>query len=44
MHQTDFRVTASNGEKNDIGRVMDTVNVSSAQDGQAGEVQVIMPL
>ena len=43
IHQTDFLVTSSNGEKNDIGRVMDIVNVPYARNGQAGEVKVIMP-
>ena len=43
IHQTDFLVTASNGERNDIGRVMDTVNVPYARNGQPGEVKLIMP-
>ena len=43
IHQTDFLVTESNGERNDIGKVMDTVNVPFARNGRPGEVKLIMP-
>jgi FtsP/CotA-like multicopper oxidase with cupredoxin domain len=43
IHQTDFLVTASNGDRNDIGKVMDTINVPYSRNGQAGEVRLIMP-
>jgi FtsP/CotA-like multicopper oxidase with cupredoxin domain len=43
IHQTDFLVTESNGEKNDIGKVMDTINVPYAKNDQPGQVTLIMP-
>jgi FtsP/CotA-like multicopper oxidase with cupredoxin domain len=43
IHQTDFLVTESNGERIDIGKVMDTVNVPFARNGRPGEVKLIMP-
>ena len=43
IHQTDFLVLESNGEKNDMGRVLDTINVPYARDGRPGEVKLIMP-
>jgi FtsP/CotA-like multicopper oxidase with cupredoxin domain len=43
IHQTDFLVTASNGERNDIGKVMDTINVPFSRNGTPGEVRLIMP-
>ena len=43
IHQTDFLVTESNGERIDIGKVMDTVNIPFARNGRPGEVKLIMP-
>jgi hypothetical protein len=43
IHQTDFLVTESNGERLDIGKMMDTVNVPFARNGRPGEVKLIMP-
>ncbi len=43
IHQTDFLVVETNGERNDIGRMMDTINVPYARAGQPGEVKLIMP-
>jgi FtsP/CotA-like multicopper oxidase with cupredoxin domain len=43
IHQTDFLVMASNGERNDVGRMMDTINVPFNRNGQPGEVTLLMP-
>ncbi|MET0164079.1 MAG: multicopper oxidase family protein [Vicinamibacterales bacterium] len=43
IHQTDFLVTESNGERLDIGKMMDTINVPFARNGRPGEVKLIMP-
>ena len=43
IHQTDFLVLATNGEASDTGKVLDTVNVPYAKNGQPGEVRLTMP-
>jgi suppressor of ftsI len=43
IHQTDFLVLNTNGERSDTGKVLDTINVPYAKNGQPGEVHLIMP-
>jgi FtsP/CotA-like multicopper oxidase with cupredoxin domain len=43
IHQTDFLVTATNGNRADFLRVLDTINVPFASGGTPGQVTLLVP-